>query len=287
MTNAEIYDYKTNSWKSELHIPSLVSEATKTYHVRSTAPDAVSASISACSAIHEETTPTEIENDIFSVPHLQDEDGTIVPDSLGVYMFRQRTQELLFRAHKNSLAKENRLLLDCGTRTLLAEEEQQIKREMREHYTFMKKYAEQEKMETDELLSSLMTDIAVVLQTFGGKKATMYSAARGDSQGKQTSHNVSQVNPEDLAAPLKRQRNARFAASGGGGDGYSPAFLRQTGINDNDNDNDNDDEDDDLSNFAQPVLMTALSRSNTTPKQKELMRDLSVGVSAIDELEED
>jgi hypothetical protein len=52
LTNAEIYDYKTNSWKSELHIPSLVSEATKTYHVRSAAPDAVSASISACSAIH-------------------------------------------------------------------------------------------------------------------------------------------------------------------------------------------------------------------------------------------
>jgi hypothetical protein len=294
-TNAEIYDYKTNTWKTEIHISSLVSEATKTYHVRCIAPESAIISISACSAIHEETIPTEIETDILAVPDLQEADGTIVANSLGLYMLRQRTQELLFKAHENSLAKEKRYLENYEVRVALGEKEFQIKKEMKEHYTFMKKYAVQEKLEADELLSSLITDIAVVLQTFGGAKATMYSGARGDSQGRQTSNNVSQINPEDVAdgyAPLKRQRHARFTSSAaggsrGGGDGYCPAFLRQGAVADNNGDGDKDEDEDDLSNFAQPVLMTALSRSNTTPKQKELMRDLSMGVNTIDELEED
>lgn len=116
ITNAEIYDYKTNTWNTKLHIDSIVSEATKTYHIRSANPDIVTAKISGQSAIHNETVPSVLEENIIPLPPLQHEDGTpLAPDNknncdLRVYMLRQRTQELMFKAHQHSTKEQHRIM---------------------------------------------------------------------------------------------------------------------------------------------------------------------------------
>ena len=214
-----------------------------------------------------------------------------VPDlnHLEVFMLRQRTQELIFKAHEHSLSMEYMYMIERNHDEEYyprRERGKEIKKYLTQHYTFMQQYAIQAKLEKDELLSSLITDIAIILQTFGGAKATMYSAARGDSQGRQTSNNVSHINPEDMThlkkAPklMRRSRSLTLDAKS--------VFINAPykGCMHDDVTEDEDISEDDFDEM-QPILMSALSQTNTTPKQKELMRDLSMGCNPIHELDDE
>ena len=114
----------------------------------------------------------------------------------------------------------------------------------------------------------------------------MYSAARGDSQGRQTSNNVSHINPEDMThlkkAPklMRRSRSLTLDAKS--------VFINAPykGCMHDDVTEDEDISEDDFDEM-QPILMSALSQTNTTPKQKELMRDLSMGCNPIHELDDE
>ena len=264
LTNAEIYDYKTNTWQSKLQIPSIVSEATKTYHIRSNTPHWVTAEISAQSAIHDEPEPSIISDDNTCPPALLncDTNEPLVTD-LSLYMLRQRTQELMFKSHQYSL-------LDYKNATI--ENRNTIRTEMMQYLGFMRQYAKEQNLEDDDMLKTLITDISVILQTFGGPKAAMYSAARTGSQGRQTSNNVSYVAPEDMIACGKYHRTPR-----------ARGLQRQNAINgfqyqDQDQDQDQDDLDilGSLPSLP-PPLLPQLSRTNTTPRQMSLMREMSQG----------
>ena len=74
--NAEIYNYKTNTWTTFLSIGYLIGETTKTYHIRCKDPSDIILQI--CG---EDTTPLE-------------------PTDLTKYILRQTTQELLFEAQQ-------------------------------------------------------------------------------------------------------------------------------------------------------------------------------------------
>ena len=106
----------------------------------------------------------------------------------------------------------------------------------------------------------------------------MYSAARTGSQGRQTSNNVSYVPPEDMA--VRRRYNR------------APNGLRRqnarNGFNE-DQDDQYDEEDLDVLGIMPsmpPPLMHQLSRTNTTPRQITMMREMSQGGCHIAELED-
>ena len=107
MFDSEIYDYKTNTWTNRLFVPSIVSEAMKTYHIRSATPEQACATIVACSVVHNESEPTLIDDDVVPLPALRQVDGTALQIDLTVYMLRQRTQELMYSAHQHSLKLVN------------------------------------------------------------------------------------------------------------------------------------------------------------------------------------
>jgi hypothetical protein len=104
----------------------------------------------------------------------------------------------------------------------------------------------------------------------------MYSTARQNSQGRQLSYNVSGPEKEALppppppsAAALRRQH------------AINPCFNRSSNNNINsldDDDNDDDDDDayaDDNLDFIPRQSMPHLSRTNTSPRQEEVMRLVS------------
>jgi hypothetical protein len=260
MVSAEIYDYKTNTWGPRLFISSIVSESTKTYHVRSATPDKASARISACSTVHGELEPTIIEDDVGSIPALRLVDGSLIRIDLSVYMLRQRTQELMYEAHRHSIQKHPD-----------QEKGKIIKNDMYNHLKFMQGYAKENGLENEDVLNALIGDMSVILKTFGGRRAAMYTAVRSGSQGRQTSNTVNYIPPEDI--------------SGGGG------LRRQNAVNciprRNNGGNsifESDDEDDE-EDIQQPPLIPQLSRTNTTSKQLAIMRELSSGGGYIPELD--
>lgn len=268
LAGAEIYDYKTNTWQTQLKIPSIVSEATKTYHIRSATPHLACAEISAQSAVHNETEPSLISDDNTCLPLLLNCDtNEINLTDLSVYMLRQRTQELMFKSHQHSL---------LGHRD--PEAGKAIRTEMTQYLNFMQQFAKERNLEDDDMLKTLIADITIILQTFNGPKAAMYSAARTGSQGRQTSNNVSYVPPEDMA--VRRRYNR------------APNGLRRqnarNGFNE-DQDDQYDEEDLDMLGIMPsmpPPLMHQLSRTNTTPRQMTMMREMSQGGCHIAELED-
>jgi len=90
-------------------------------------------------------------------------------EDLQKMIYRQRTQEILFKA--NRAAKE-------------------FKVELKAFMYELKEYMKMNELENDPLLKNLCDDIAVVYRTIGTKHGQMYSASRQTSQGNERLHNV-------------------------------------------------------------------------------------------------
>lgn len=266
--NAEIYDYKTNSWSTSIQVPSIVSEATKTYHLRATDPMRACVRVSAQSAVHGDQEPTLLTlDDVILHNH---PDKTI---DLSIYMLRQRTQELTFKAHQHSLKLVNdpKLSYAPDTRDAYYETQKSIRKELADYLRFMKQFAKEQNLEEDELLATLIDDIVIILQTFGGHKAVMYSSVRTGSQGRQTSNNVGYVAPEDMVGGAPRIHRHHGLRRQNAWTGVEPQ---------------EDDDMFDASLLSPPALTRALTRTHTTPRQMTMMRECSQG-SAVAELDEE
>jgi len=269
--NAEIYDYKTNMWSTSIQVPSIVSEATKTYHLRSTTPNTARIYISAQSAVHGDQEPAILELDDVI---LQNHPDKII--DLSLYMLRQRTQELTFKAHQHSLKLVNdpKVSYAPETRDAYYEMQKSIRKELTDYLKFMKQFAKEQNLEEDELLTTLIDDVVIILQTFGGPKASMYSSVRTGSQGRQASNNVGYVAPEDMVC------------------GGAPRMQRHHGLRRQNawagvEPQEEDDADAfDASLLSPPTLARALTRTHTTPRQMTIMRECSQG-STVAELDED
>jgi len=263
--NAEIYDYKTNAWSTSIQVPSIVSEATKTYHLRSTTPKTAYVHVSAQSAIHGDQEPALLDLDD-AILHNHPEEQI----DLSIYMLRQRTQELTFKAHEHSLklVNEPKVSYAPETRDAYYETQKSIRKELTEYLKFMKQFAKEQNLEEDELLATLIDDIVIILQTFGGHKAVMYSSVRTSSQGRQTSNNVGYVAPEDMVggAPYLQRHNNGLRRQNAWCQEDEDAF--------------------DTTLLSPPTMQRALTRTHTTPRQMTLMRECSQG-SAVAELDEE
>ena len=190
--NGEIYNYKTNTWQTTLQIPSIVSEAKKTYHLRSKDSTQVVVHISAQSLVHGDQEATQLNLDDL-ITH--DTEGESV--NLTTHMFRQRTQELMFKAHQHNItAQEEKLTTEQHVAHSMAAKT--IRKDLVDFCKFMQQYAKENSVEEDDLLNTLLTDLSVVAKTFGSPRAALYTASKCNSQGRQTSNNTNYIDPNDF-----------------------------------------------------------------------------------------
>jgi hypothetical protein len=246
--NAEIYDFKTNEWSATLEIDSLTGEAEKTYHLRrayDASPFDVEVKISGTTATQPFATT------VSCIPPLIDEQGQETPARLDLskYIFRQRTQELLYEA-KNNTSDYSKL--------------QELKKKMRDFLAQMKAYTEtRPELKDDSTFQTLNDDLVIVIRTLGTQYQAMYTSARVNSNGRECSYNVS-------AAPGAPRRH--------------PGGLRRSNAISGFQDQDPEAE---VGDELQLLMPCPLARTHTTPRQLTLMRSCSAGTQAEDLLDDD
>lgn len=194
----ELYDYKTNTWISELKIGNLLSEQKKTYHIRSKIPDQSTISVLGRTIIKTKQFQV-ITNDI------EDQISTCLLSrlfevDLTKYIFRQRTQELLYEARCISERKDNISIISIA-RPVPDENDKIIRQEMKvklkTFLNLMVDYTKKHNIESDSLMKMLCDDIYITYKTIGTSIANMFSCARQTSQGQQQSYTVASIDIQE------------------------------------------------------------------------------------------
>lgn len=155
--NGKIYDFQTNEWRTTLEIGHLLSEQKKTFHIKSSVSTDCKAFLS-----------TPQEESYWFEAH-----KSPIPVDLTVYLFRQQTQEWLYKARQMSYARYNRV---CKMDT-------QFKASLLAFYTMMMEYAEQHGLANDPLMQMLCDDIHIAYTTLGTHMGVMYTCSRQQSNG--------------------------------------------------------------------------------------------------------
>ena len=196
MENGLVYDYKTNTWVTNLEVADIVGEANKIYHIITNVPDD-------CEAFIKGTHDGETFTLAMGKLHEAEADYT-------KYRFRQRTLHFLFQA--NELEKRKyanthyplTLLSILGAKFIdesehinIKKDGQILKQKMYEFFEELKKYMEDNNLKDDKFLKNLCDDIYISYKTHGTKYSGMYTTARQTSQGTQRCYTVSQT-PNEL-----------------------------------------------------------------------------------------
>jgi hypothetical protein len=187
--NGTIYNWKTNEWLSEIYVGNMSSEMKKTFHIMSENKDSVRITVEG----KDETGQPIVSTCVFQG---QTED-------LQKMLYRQRTQELLFKA--NHVAIENR-----------EEKISELKHEMKDFVKVMKDYMDANDLKTDSLLNNLCDDIVVVYRTLGTRFGYMFTCSRQTTQGDERMHNVSETPRNDMrvaCSGLSSPRKMKFGRS--------------------------------------------------------------------------
>ena len=234
ITDGIIYDYNTNTWNSTLMVSDVASESSKFYHVIGNTTSVV------------QVTGKRADNgiDIISFIPIQEE-----PTDLTKYIYRQRTQQILFKINKHNREKN-----DSENYDLIREQRKKLKAEMQEFFDELKKYISDNNLTDDVLLKNLCDDIYICHRTFGTTHGDMYCTARGNSQGQQRAYTATHL-PESYNA-IKRQN----------------ALFRSSNRISNDEDEENFDEYD--------VLQHHVSDSTDTPYRTQTLTQVMRSVSA-------
>jgi von Willebrand factor type A domain len=191
----ELYDYKTNTWGKELRLPVLAGVSEKTFHFRTT-----------------ENTPTILFQGVLVEKDAAfSEELDVLPDLMSVidgvrfphttdltkYMFRQRTQELLYecKEYNNQLHKDDNYLYRdfrdnhfLDERGAVEEEQHVLKEKVKAFYKEIKEYMKSNDLKYDVFMRELLDDLYIVYQ-YLGKDAAIVSA-RQVSQGREDSYRV-------------------------------------------------------------------------------------------------
>lgn len=236
----EIYDFQTNEWSDELMIGNLLSEQKKTYHIRSKTPETGYISVLGRTIVKTkqfQILSEEIEEQTKVHPVL-----SLFETNLTTYMFRQRTQELLYEARQYSeKTKTNsnvlsidhpHLILDELSRDINTVESERsiIKNKLSEFRSLMLKYMKENQLETDPIMKMLCDDIYICIRTIGTTVGNMFSCARQTSQGRQQTYACSAVDSTDDSEPTIHLQTSRPYR---GGVLPVPRLVRQTNHNNN------------------------------------------------------
>jgi hypothetical protein len=168
--NGLVYDWKNNVWSDRLDIGSMATGCVKTFHIKSRAPGGMTATLSDDSS--------RIFEHIEQLPGLLDVSSNVLQgNDLTQYMFRQKVQELLYRAKKRHI-----ISLEPGSYF--------IKKELKAFFITMKEHMESHGYMDDIFWKVLLDDIYIVYKTVDKPFSHMYAATRQVSQGRQYSCNT-------------------------------------------------------------------------------------------------
>lgn len=204
--SGELYDYQTNTWVTSLQIGNLLSEQLKTFHVRSI--NTLDCNVSIYGKPVVQTRQFETIN-IYGVQ------ATSIPilfqsssNDLSVYIFRQKTQELLYNARK--ISEQSNIqnisfnyiylneLRNQDSFTKLYEQSKNIKQELSEFHKIMLNYMKEKHLENDPMLKMLCDDIYISYKTTGTSLGFMYNIARQTSNGRQQTYMCSATHTQEL-----------------------------------------------------------------------------------------
>ena len=198
--DCEIYNFETNEWATLVEVGDLLFEQKKTYHIRSNNPETCKIEIIGRGFKQVIINDNKPKNDIIN------------------YLFRQKTQELLFEARKLS---ETRKLSDANYLIMnrFQEEDEDItkmKKKLKEFLNHLLEYIKNNQLQNDNFLKMLCDDIYIVNKTLGTRYGNMFSCARQTSQGRQQSYTCSEIEDQDLSPDplgilkLKRSTHVTF-----------------------------------------------------------------------------
>ena len=162
ITGGTIYNWKTNEWVTEIFVGNMSGETKKTFHIKSAAKEDIQIVV----------TGTGKEGIPFSTKYVFEGQT----DNLQNMIYRQRTQELLYKSKQMNNEKK-----EIG----------KMKKELNAFMSELKKYMKEAELVNDPLLKNLCDDIAIVYRTIGTRYGQMYSSSRQTSQGNERLYNVS------------------------------------------------------------------------------------------------
>lgn len=175
VTNGLIYDWITNQWSENIYENVFVSEAKKSYQVKSSTKDRMMVEI--CSNKHDQEDEFEVMDTAWALPDLLDEQDCIVECDLLKYIYRQQVQSVLFEA--NQLTGKGYNIIEAFK-----------KDKVRDVFRKMRKYMRENDLTEDPFMKVLCDDIIITFQTIGTQRSNYYSTARQSSQGRQRTYNV-------------------------------------------------------------------------------------------------
>ena len=194
--NCEIYDYSTNTWTTTLDIGHLISDQEKIYQIRSLKPKEALIAIYG-RTIHQTRQSEMLTNEIELQIHASPVILLTVPCDLTNYLFRQKTQELLFKTKEHlqnsesedSLDQYKNVLVEPNKKTdVLKKETDVLKKEIKDFFKSMLDYIEANKLKEDDFFRMLCDDIYISIKSFDMENGLMFAAARHKSQGRQQSY---------------------------------------------------------------------------------------------------
>ena len=184
--NCEIYDYSTNTWTTTLDIGHLISDQEKIFQIRSLKPKEALISVYG-RTIHQtrqsEVLTNEIELQITASPVIL----LGIPCDLTNYLFRQKTQELLFKTKEllesdDPFEQYKSVLIEPIKKTDV------LKKELKDFFKSMLDYIEANKLKDNDFFKMLCDDMYIAIKSFDMENGLMFTAARHNSQGRQQSY---------------------------------------------------------------------------------------------------
>lgn len=170
VTNGLIYDWVTNQWTENIYENVFVSEAKKTYQVKSSIKDEMQVEIR-CSNTE------SVAETVWALPDLIDEENRVIECDLSKYIYRQQVQSVLFQANE---------ITGRGYNIINAFKNDKL----RDVFRKMRKYMRENDLTEDPFMKVLCDDIIITFQTIGTHRSNYYSTARQSSQGRQRTYNV-------------------------------------------------------------------------------------------------
>ena len=176
--NGLIYDWTTNKWTTCIYESTLIGEIKKYYHVKTTTPCDIIATIKAHAVRQEEAGiyTAHIEETVLRLPELIDEDNNIVHDDIIIkFAFRQRILEALYEAKH----------IHYG---MSPEELNTKKQSIKDLFDKIQKYVAENNMQKDGIITQLLNDLYLAFWNIGSVDGGMYIFGRHSSQGSQQAH---------------------------------------------------------------------------------------------------